>query len=257
MNVKMCSKTHIFSWLRDNEKRTHAVQFSLRVESQRTNENTPVTTTTSEVHSKRYQTYHICQKVDFMNINRYYLPMPSRRRRYRHRPKPEIKKPPANDEITAPEVRLIGINGEQLGVMPTADAIAKAQEEGSDLVMVAEKTNPPVVRILDLGKHIYEKRKKDAKQKAKTKGKDIKGVRIGLKTDEHDWNLRLTQANEFLQSGHKVKVEIRLRGREKQRFDLAEQKLRDFIKGVPGGARQEDSFGRSQHGLTVLLTKLS
>lgn len=182
--------------------------------------------------------------------------MPSRRRRYRHRPKPEIKKPPANEEIIAPEVRLIGSGGEQLGVMPTSEAIAKAQEEGSDLVMVAEKTNPPVVRILDLGKHIYEKRKKDAKQKAKSKGKDIKGIRIGLKTDDHDWNLRLAQAADFLASGHKVKLEIRLRGREKQRFDLAELKIREFVTGVPGGAKQEDSSSRSQHGLTVLLTKI-
>lgn len=153
-------------------------------------------------------------------------------------------------------MRLIGIEGEQLGVLAIADAVAKAQAEGSDLVVVAEKANPPVVRIMDLGKHLYEKRKKDAKQKAKTKGKDIKGIRIGLKTDEHDWNLRLTHAGEFLAEGHKVKVEIRLRGREKQRFDLAEQKLRDFIAGVPGGARAEDGFGRSQHGLTVLLTKI-
>ena len=181
--------------------------------------------------------------------------MPSRRRRYRHRPKVEIKKPPANTEITAPEVRLIGIDGAQLGVHAIADAVALAQEKGSDLVMVADKANPPVVRIMDLGKHLYEKRKKDAKQKAKSKGKDIKGLRIGLKTDDHDWNLRLTQASEFLAVGHKVKLEIRLRGREKQRFDLAEQKLRQFIQDVPGGARQEDTFARSQHGLTVLLTK--
>ncbi len=183
--------------------------------------------------------------------------MPSRRRRYRHRPKVEIKKPPANLEISAPEVRLIGIDGTALGVFAIADAVARAQEDGTDLVMVAEKANPPVVRIMDLGKHLYEKRKKDAKQKAKSKGKDIKGLRIGLKTDEHDWNLRLNQAGAFLEEGHKVKLEIRLRGREKQRFDLAEGKLREFIAGVPGGARAEDNFARSQHGLTVLLTKIA
>lgn len=183
--------------------------------------------------------------------------MPSRRRRYRHRPKPEIKKPPANDEITAPEVRLIGPEGEQMGVFAIADAIAKAQELGTDLVMVADKAVPPVVRIMDMGKHLYEKRKKDAKQKAKSKGKDVKGIRIGLKTDDHDWNLRLKQASEFLAEGHKVKVEIRLRGREKQRFDLAEEKVREFIAGVPGGAKPADTFSRSANGLTVLLTKNS
>src|SRR3989344_3260346 len=183
--------------------------------------------------------------------------MPSRRRRYRHRPKQEIKKPPANDEITALEVRLIGSDWSQLGVMSTVDAIAKAHDEGSDLVMVCDKTNPPVVRILDLGKHIYEKRKKDAKQKAKSKGKDIKGIRIGLKTDDHDWNMRLTQAANFLAEGHKVKLEIKLRGREKQRFDLAEERIKEFVAGVPGGAKPADTFSRSANGLTVLLTKNS
>ena len=83
--------------------------------------------------------------------------MPSRRRRYRHRPKVEVKKPPANEEITAPEVRLIGIDGEQLGVLAIEDAVAKAQAEGSDLVIVAEKANPPVGRIMDLGKYLYQK----------------------------------------------------------------------------------------------------
>lgn len=180
--------------------------------------------------------------------------MSSRRRRFRYRPKPQPKKPPSNEEITASEVRLIGIDGEQLGVVSRADALARAQSAGHDLVIVAEKAQPPVVRVMDLGKHMYEKRKKEAKQKAKSKGKDIKGVRIGLKTDDHDWNFRLKQAQEFLDEGHKVKLEIRLRGREKQRFDLAEKKLQQFAAELPGGARPEGPLSRSHNSLSVLLT---
>lgn len=181
--------------------------------------------------------------------------MPSRRRRYRHRPKPQPKKPPANDEIASPTVRLIGSDGSQLGIVPTKEAAARAQEEGFDLVLVAGKTDPPVARILDIGKHMYEKRKKDAKQKAKSKGKDIKGIRIGFKTDDHDWNVRLRQADKFLAAGHKVKLEIRMRGRERQRADLVEDKIRLFIAQVPGGARQENAISRSASNLSVLITR--
>ena len=179
--------------------------------------------------------------------------MASRRRRYRHRPKPQIKKPPANDEIPFAEVRLIGPDGEQLGVMTKESAVALAQEAGSDLVVVAEKAQPPVVRVMDLGKHMYEKRKKDAKQKAKSKGKDIKGLRIGFKTDDHDWQIRLKQADKFLQNGHKVKLEVRLRGRERQRMDIAEKKILQFIAEVPSGAKPEDKISRAPGGLSVIL----
>ncbi len=179
--------------------------------------------------------------------------MPSRRRRYRHRPKPQVKKPPANREISAPAVRLIGSDGSQLGVIPTPEAVRLAQAEESDLVLVAGKADPPVARIMDLGKYLYVQRRKDAKQKAKSKGKDVKGVRIGFKTDEHDWAVRLKQAERFLQAGHKVKVEVRLRGREKQRGDLAEKRLLHFISAIPSGAKQEEPVSRSQHGLTVII----
>lgn len=181
--------------------------------------------------------------------------MSSRRRRFRARPKPQPKKPPANDEITAPEVRLIGAAGEQLGTMSILDARARAQELETDLVMVADKTAPPVVRLMDVGKHMYEKRKKQAKQKVKSKSGNIKGVRIGFKTGEHDWNLRLKQANEFLAEGNKVKLEIRLRGREKSRMNQAEQKMHEFIAAMADGAKIEGGIGKSPRGLSAVLTR--
>jgi translation initiation factor IF-3 len=181
--------------------------------------------------------------------------MPSRRRRFRTRPKPQPKKPPANEEIFAAQVRLIGRAGEQLGVVPTSEARARAQEEGTDLVVVAEKTDPPVVRLLDLGKHMYERRKKQAKQKSKSKGGDIKGVRIGFQMDEHDWQMRLKQAAAFLEEGNKVRLEIRLRGREKGRLSIAEERMKEFIAAMPTKAKIEDTISRSPRGLNVLLTR--
>jgi len=181
--------------------------------------------------------------------------MSTRRRRFRSRPKPQPKKPPANDEIKSSEVRLVAEDGSQLGVVTLADARQKAVASETDLVMVADKANPPVVRLMDLGKHMYEKRKKDAKQKNKGKGGEIKGIRIGFKTDEHDWNLRLKQAAEFLSQGNKVKLEMRLRGREKSRSQMAADKIKDFISQVDGGAKIEGSMGRSPRGVTALLTK--
>lgn len=181
--------------------------------------------------------------------------MPSRRRRYRHRPKTQVRKPPSNEEIRFPEMRLVDVDGSQLGVFTRDQALLRAEEQGCDLVIVASKAEPPVVRLMDLGKHMYEQRKKQAKQKAKSKGKDIKGVRLGFKTDEHDWNMRLKQATRFLESGHKVRVEIRLRGREKGRRDLAEEKLRQFMTTVFSGvpARQEDKISHSHNNLSVIM----
>lgn len=181
--------------------------------------------------------------------------MSSRRRRFRARPKPQVKKPPTNEEINYPQVRLIGADSEQLGVMSTHEARAKADAAGTDLVIVAEKADPPVARLMDIGKHMYEKSKKQAKQKKISKTGNIKGVRIGFKIGEHDWELRLNQSDRFLSEGNKVKLEIRLRGRERSREQMAEQKLNDFVRAVPGGAKIEGRIGRSPRGLSALLTR--
>ena len=181
--------------------------------------------------------------------------MPSRRRRFRARPKPQPKKPLSNDEIKTPQVRLIGADGQQLGDVPTSEARAKAAELGTDLVVVAEQSNPPVVRLLDMGKHMYEKRKKQAKQKTKSKGGEIKGIRIGFQMGQHDWQMRLKQASSFLEEGNKVRLEIRLRGRERGRLALAEKTMHQFITDIPTSAKIEDTISKSPRGLNVLLTR--
>ena len=183
--------------------------------------------------------------------------MPSRRRRYRSRPKsqPNIKKPKANDEIRSDEVRLIGAEGEQLGVISTAKAQAKAEELEMDLVLVADKANPPVARIMDVGKHMYEQRKKVTKQRAHSKGGDVKGVRISFKIGANDLAIRHRQAASFLDEGNKVKVEMRLRGREKGRVELAKDKLREFIGEIPGGAEIDGTISGTHNSISAVVAR--
>jgi translation initiation factor IF-3 len=180
----------------------------------------------------------------------------SRRRRYRARPnKILVKRPPANEGISAANVRLVGAAGEQLGVVSKEEALRLAQEAELDLVMVAQKADPPVVRIMDLGKYTYEQKKKIAKQKAKSKSGEIKGLRISFKISEHDRTMRLNQANEFLADGHKVKVEMRLRGREKGRVDMAKNMLLAFIKEVPGGTEIEGTVGTAPNNISAVIAR--
>lgn len=181
--------------------------------------------------------------------------MPSRRRRYRARPKPQPKRPPANDEIRFPEVRLIGPAGEQYGVVTIEDARQRAAEGEMDLVVVAQKVMPPVVRLMDMGKYLYDLRKKQAKQKAQSKGGDVKGVRISFKIGAHDQEIRLRQAEGFLDEGNKVKVEMRLRGREKGRTEMARQKIREFITLIPGGAELEGTISATFNSLSAVVTR--
>jgi len=119
-----------------------------------------------------------------------------------------------NEQITAPEVRLIGVDGAQLGIMKTSKALAIAIEQGTDLVEVAPNADPPVCRLMDYGKFLYEaqKRERDArKSQAKV---EIKEIRLRPKTGDHDINYKLRKARGFLERGAKVKVRIRFRGRE-------------------------------------------
>jgi len=121
-----------------------------------------------------------------------------------------------NERIRAREVRVIGAEGEQLGVMTSDDARALATEEGYDLVEVAANSDPPVARIMDYGKYKYEQKKKAAATKAKGKGRAaaMKEVKMRPSTDDHDLAFKLKNARRFLLDGDKVKVTLMFRGRE-------------------------------------------
>lgn len=147
---------------------------------------------------------------------------------------------PVNEQIHAREVRLISNDGESLGVMPTREALRKAQESGFDLVMITASSNPPVCKMLDYGRHRYEqdKRKKDARKKAHASS--LKEITLSYKIGEHDYQVRLKRMTRFLEHGDKVKMTVRLRGREAQHADLAIQLLLRFAKD----AEEISSFER-------------
>jgi translation initiation factor IF-3 len=123
------------------------------------------------------------------------------------------------------EVRIIDDQGEQLGVMPTAQALALAQERGLDLVEVAPTAVPPVCRILDYGQYKYELQKREREQKKKQKSQTFKEVRLGVKVDVHDLQTKARRAAQFLDHGDRVKVTVRFRGREISHANLGRDLL--------------------------------
>ncbi len=121
---------------------------------------------------------------------------------------------PINDMIQAATVRLIGSDGEQIGVVSRADALRKAQDEALDLVTVADNASPPVCKIMDYGKFRYEEQKKRNEARKKQKTIDVKEIKLRPGIDEHDYQIKMRSVKKFLTDGDKVKVTMRYRGRE-------------------------------------------
>ncbi|HEQ1856619.1 TPA: translation initiation factor IF-3 [Providencia alcalifaciens] len=119
-----------------------------------------------------------------------------------------------NEEIRAIEIRVTGIDGEQLGVMSVRDALAKAEEAGVDLVEISPNAEPPVCRIMDYGKYLYEKSKSQKEQKKKQKVVQVKEIKFRPGTDEGDYQVKLRSLIRFLEDGDKAKITLRFRGRE-------------------------------------------
>lgn len=135
----------------------------------------------------------------------------------------------ANESILVPEVRVIDEENTLLGVMETKAALTLARERGYDLVEVSPKEVPPVCKFLDFGQFKYQKEKELRIQKARAKKVDVKGIRLSVKMSQHDLEIRLNQSKEFLAEGDKLKIEIMLRGREKEHGELATQRIQEFL----------------------------
>jgi len=130
-----------------------------------------------------------------------------------------------NEEIDAAEVRLIDSTGEQRGVMPLSDAIAIAKDESLDLVEVSPNVEPPVCRIMDFGKFLFEQNKKAQSAKRKQKQVQVKEIKFRPGTEEGDYQIKLRKLTEFLEEGDKTKVTLRFRGREMAHKELGAQLL--------------------------------
>ena len=130
-----------------------------------------------------------------------------------------------NEEIRASKVRLIGPTGEQIGVVDTEDALAAARENDLDLVLIAESSDPPVAKIMDFGKRLYEEKKAKAAAKKKQHQLQVKEIKFRPGTDVGDYQVKLRNLVRFLEDGDKAKVTIRFRGREMAHQELGMQML--------------------------------
>jgi translation initiation factor IF-3 len=162
-----------------------------------------------------------------------------------------------NENIRFPELRVLGEEGEHIGVMPTAEALAKAKAAELDLVVIQSKSEPPIAKIVDFGRYKYEQDKEAQKAKAKQKTVEVKGIRLSVRIGEHDLDVRKEQAKKFLEQGDKVKVEIILRGREKRFGDLAKQVIEQFIQRLNADVpvKMEQPVTRQGGQLTSIVGK--
>ncbi|MFH1172965.1 MAG: translation initiation factor IF-3 [bacterium] len=170
--------------------------------------------------------------------------------------KEEIKDFLINQQIRSPRLKVITEDGEMLGEMSTAEALSKALEAGLDLVEVSPKADPPVARIMDYGRHRYQTEKIIQRQKAKQKKVETKGLRLSLRISQHDKDVRLSQAKKFLGKGDKLRIELILRGRERQMKYMAREIINGFIaeleKEMPIAIEQPISFMGNRFSIIVL-----
>jgi len=136
-----------------------------------------------------------------------------------------------NEDIRDPEVRLVGDDGAQLGVMPTRRAMEIAIEKELDLVKIAPTARPPVCRIMDYGKFRFEQSKKEKEARRSQHTVEIKEIRLSSGIDVHDFNFKLRNGQKFLQDGNKLKVSVRFRGRQMAHTSIGEQQLLKFAEG--------------------------
>lgn len=135
-----------------------------------------------------------------------------------------------NERIRAKEVRLIGKDGDQIGVVPRGRALEVAEEAGLDLVLVSPQAKPPVARVLDYGKYRYEQQKREQAARRNQKVQNTKEIRLSPTIDDHDFNTKLRQGRKFIERGDKVRVSIRFRGRAITHRDIGQDVLERFAK---------------------------
>lgn len=171
-------------------------------------------------------------------------------------PPKNLKRIFINNQIRAKEVRVIDETGKQLGVLILEKALQIARERNFDLIQVTEKVEPPVCKLMDYGKYLYQLEKKEKLAKHHKAG-ELKGIRLTFGISQHDLETRVKQAEKFLKKGDKIRVEMPLRGREKAHQDFAREKIRKFLeileKLVP--IKVERELKREFRGLTMIIAK--
>ncbi len=165
--------------------------------------------------------------------------------------RPAVTGPRINDKIRLREVRLIDHEGKQMGIVPTHQAMAMAQEAGLDLVEVAPNARPPVCKIMDFGKYKYEQNKKAPP----THRQKLKIIRLRPKTDPHILGIRCNQIREFITRGDRVQVEVRFRGREMAHQDIGRAMLEQIIKATEDIAKVDSRPRTEGKNMGMVLSK--
>ena len=160
-----------------------------------------------------------------------------------------------NEQIRDKEVRVIGEEGQQLGVMPPKEAMKLAKEANVDLVKIAPSANPPVCKLVNYGKYRYELARKEKEAKKKQKTIDVKEVRLSPNIDTNDLNTKVNAARKFLFKGDRVKVTLRFRGREMAHMASSRHVLDDFAKQLADVATVEKAPKVEGRSMTMFLTE--
>ena len=178
--------------------------------------------------------------------------MPPRPRFDRRAPVREL--PNINERISYPELRVVDSDGQQLGVIDRLKALEIASKRELDLVLVSEKANPPVCRIMDYGKYKFEQEKKAKEARKKSHQTEVKEVKMRYKIDKHDYDVRIGQALRFLKGGDKVKCTVIFRGREIQHSNLAETLLLKMAKDLEEQSEVQQSPKREGRNMIMFLS---
>jgi len=161
-----------------------------------------------------------------------------------------------NNQIRDKEIRLIDFDGTMIGVVSARDAQLKANERDMDLVKISPNANPPVCKIMDFGKYLYEMSKREKEAKKKQTNISIKEIRLSAKIEEHDFSFKLKNAIKFLQDGDKVKVSIRFRGREMQFTSMAYNVIDKFAEKVQEYGKMEKRPAMEGRSMSVMFVPL-
>ncbi len=166
------------------------------------------------------------------------------------------KRTPLNEQIRAKEVRLVSDDEGHFGVVPVSEALEKAKEKGLDLVQITDNVVPPVCKITDYGKHVYEENKKKKKQEKASKVQ-LKSIRLGFSISEHDMETRAKSAVKFLEEGDSVRIVLPLKGRQKALQEVGKEKIERFLEMLSEKVelKIEKEVSREPRGLTVTVIK--
>lgn len=163
-----------------------------------------------------------------------------------------------NQAIRAKELRVIGANGENLGVISTKEALAHAEAANLDLIEISPSAVPPVAKVMDYGKYQYELKKKAKEVKAKSHVTETKAVQVKIGTGEHDLNLKAKRAAEWLTEGHRVKIDLFLWGRYKYMEEaFLKERLERFLKIIPAEYKLAEEIKKSPKGYSTTLERVS